>query len=108
MRSSNPHFLFANDKMSMKHDDITYIPLDDPQRHYTSDFDEACALTAADFVVETIDSTRTRSVFVFKKQAGIEKASQSYFAGTLTVSALKLAAARRALKSRLYRTRAIY
>jgi hypothetical protein len=95
--------------MSMKHDDITYIPLDDHEHYfYSSDFDESSALCAAGFAVESIDSTRKRSVFIFKKREGIEKASSAYFAGTLTVSALKLAAARRALKSRLYRTRAIY
>ncbi len=93
----------------MKHDDITYIPLDDNGHYfYSSDFDECTALCAAGFVVESIDSTRTRSVFIFKKREGIEETSSAYFAGTLTVSALKLAAARRALKSRLYRARTIY
>jgi hypothetical protein len=93
----------------MKHDDITYVPLDDHEHYfYSEDFDECCGLSAAGFTVESIDSTRTRSVFIFKKREGIEEASSAYFAGTLTVSALKLAAARRTLKSRLYRTRTIY
>jgi hypothetical protein len=95
--------------MNMRHGDLVYISLDDHEHYfYSEDFDECCSLSAAGFAVESIDSTHTRSVFIFKKREGIEEASNAYFAGTLTVSALKLAAARRALKSRLYRTRTIY
>lgn len=92
----------------MQNDDITVLPLNDTEHYfYSSDFDEATALYAMGCPVVGIDSTKTRSIFIFENEDGIEDISKAYWACKLPIDALRLATARRTLKSRLYKTKTV-
>lgn len=89
--------------MDMQTNANNHAPINNPQRYETSDFEEAQALLATGFTLEKVDATHRRALFIFKWDKYIGVATAAHYEGRLKLTSLKLAAARRALKSRLIR-----
>lgn len=95
----------AKQKSSQQPREAQYIPLDDPAYVWTTyDLNCSAALLCAGFELLTVDkgADARKSLFVFKKQDGLEGVVDLYWSDRLEVKARKFADTIKALKNRLY------
>jgi hypothetical protein len=80
------------------------IPLDDPAFVWTTyDLGVSAALLCADFELLAVKKSNPRkSLFVFKKEVGIDETSDKYFSDRLQVKARSYFDHLKALKNKLY------
>ncbi len=85
-------------------DDYKYIPLDDSAQHlYTFDLGAAASLVTADFELVSLDKANPRKVqFIFRREIGIEKIVDDYWADRLEVRARAFFDNVKMLKNRIY------
>jgi len=81
-----------------------YIPLDDNDRYfYTYDLGCSSALISAGFELVSLDKTNPRKVqFIFRREVGIEKVVDNYWADHLEVKARAFFDNVKMLKNRIY------
>ena len=85
-------------------EEYQYIPLDD-QTNYFYTFDLGCsaALISADFKLVSLDKTNVRKVqFIFRREVGIEKVVDDYWADRLEIKARAFFDNVKMLKNRIY------
>lgn len=85
-------------------EEYQYIPLDD-QTNYFYTFDLGCsaALISAGFELVSLDKTNVRKVqFIFRREVGIEKVVDDYWADRLEVKARAFFDNVKMLKNRIY------
>jgi len=85
-------------------EEYQYIPLDD-QTNYFYTFDLGCsaALISAGFELVSLDKTNPRKVqFIFRREVGIEKVVDDYWADRLEVKARAFFDNMKMLKNRIY------
>jgi len=87
-----------------KPDDYTWVPIDDPSQVFTTyDLHAAAALIASGFELLTLDKGDPRkALFVIKREEGIEKVVDDYFADRLEGKLRGFADTLKALKNRLW------
>ena len=85
--------------------ELKYAPTyDDPNTHWTT-FDLGCssALVSAGFELVSLEKTNPRKVqFIFRREAGIEKAVDDYWADRLELKARTFFDNVKMLKNRIY------
>ena len=82
-----------------------YVPLDDPSYVWTTyDLNCSAALLCAGFELLSVDkgADARKSLFVFRKQDGLDEVVDLYWSDRLEVKARKFADTIKALKNRLY------
>lgn len=80
-----------------------YVPLDDLTNFtYLTDFDLSVTLITKKCSLVAINADGGKFVFVFKKDADIQKIIDGYWANEITVNPLEFANARKNLKSRIF------
>src|SRR3989339_1112176 len=81
-----------------------YIPLDDNERYfYTFDLGCSSALVSAGFELVSLDKANPRKVqFIFRREVGIEKVVDDYWADRLEVKARTFFDNVKMLKNRIY------
>ena len=92
-------------KESSVNEEWQYIPLNDPSVVFTSyDLGVSTALLCAGFELLEIDkgADARKSLFVFKKEDGIEDVADRYFSDRLEVKARSFFDHLKALKNKLY------
>ncbi len=95
----------ANQELEQSRKEPQYIPLSDPDYVWTTyDLNCSAALLCAGFELLTVDkgADARKSLFVFKKQDGLEETVDLYWSDRLEVKARKFADSIKALKNRLY------
>ena len=91
--------------VSSEPEELEYIPLDDPSVIFTTyDLGVSTALLCAGFELVKIDkgANQRKSLFVFKKDDGIEDVADRYFSDRLEVKARSYFDHLKALKNKLY------
>ena len=92
-------------KKSSANEEYQYIPLDDPSLVFsTYDLGVSTALLCAGFELLKVDkgADARKSLFVFKKEDGIEGVADQYFSDRLEVKARSFFDHLKALKNKLY------
>lgn len=92
-------------KQSSAPEELEYIPLDDPSVVFTTyDLGVSAALLCAGFQLLSVDkgANQRKSLFVFKKDDGIEEVADRYFSDRLEVKARSFFDQLKALKNKLY------
>jgi len=85
-------------------EELQYIPLDD-QKNFLYTFDLGCsaALTSVGFELVSLDKENPRKVqFIFRREVGIEKVVNKYWANLLEVKAREFFDNIKMLKNRIY------
>jgi len=84
--------------------DYERIPLDDHQHFfYTYDLGCAAALSASDYELVSLDKSNPQKVmFIYKKEPGIVRVVDSYWADKLDLKARKYFESVKMLKNRIY------
>lgn len=85
-------------------EDYEVVPLDDQKNYfYTFDLGCAAALISADFRLVSLDKTNPAKVqFIFRREVGIEKIVDGYWADRLEVKARTFFDNVKMLKNRIY------
>ena len=89
-------------KLSIKEaEELVYVSL---EKFYTSyDLGCAAALVTAGFVLDSLDKTNPRKVqFIFRREAGVEKVVDEYWADRIEVKARAFFDNIKMLKNRIY------
>ena len=91
-------------KINKTEDDFEYIPLGDSKEQFqTADLGLATALCCIGYKLITLDKQDKRKVsFIFKREVGIDKDSNDYWADYTEVKARSYFDNLRTLKNRIY------
>lgn len=68
----------------------------------TSDFYLSSVLVCLGFLIESLDKSNKRAIFLFKNTPDLEKTVQSYWNKQLRIEPLELFESQRYLKNRIY------
>jgi hypothetical protein len=80
-----------------------YIPLNDDDKYfYTYDLGCCSALISKNFQLVSLDKTKSKVLFIFLKEVGMEKIIDDYWADRLDVKARTLFDNIKMLKNRIY------
>ncbi len=85
-------------------EEYKYIPLEDYQNYlYTFDLGAASSLVSAGFELVSLDKANPKKVqFIFRREVGIEKVVDDYWADRLEVKARAFFDNMKMLKNRIY------
>lgn len=84
-------------------EELQYIPLEGDEVYATYDLGCATALVTADFTLLALDKINPRKVqFIFRREVGIEKIVDDYWADRLTIKARAFFDNTKMLKNRIY------
>lgn len=84
--------------------ELVYVPLNDQDNYfYTFDLGCSAALISAGFQLEALDKANPKKVqFIFKRESGIDRTVNDYWADELLVNARSLFDNVKMLKNRIY------